>query len=377
MKLDANKEIFFSLLKAGLWEREVKILAGSNVDWGQIHRLAEEQSVVGLMAAATEQVKGMTIPQEWALQFIGEALVIEQRNKAMNAFVGKLMERLQGAGIRALLLKGQGIGQCYGRPLWRTCGDVDLFLNEEDYAKSKDLLLPAASSVEKEHKKKKHQGMTIDGWVVELHGRLYSGLSSRVEKVMDDIRQDTFCDGQVRSWMNGKSPIILMKAENDAFYVFTHILGHFYKGGIGLRQICDWCRLLYTYKETLNHELLESRIKKAGLMTEWKAFGELTVKYLGMPVEAMPLINSSNAQEFKKFKRKADRIMEFVMMSGNFGHNRDMNYYSKYPYLMRKCISMGRRISDLFRHARIFPMDSLLFSVSIINNGIRSAVRGE
>lgn len=377
MKLDANKEIFFSLLKAGLWEREVKIPAGSNVDWGQIHRLAEEQSVVGLMAAATEQVKGMTIPQEWALQFIGEALVIEQRNKAMNAFVGKLMERLQGAGIRALLLKGQGIGQCYGRPLWRTCGDVDLFLNEEDYAKSKDLLLPAASSVEKEHKKKKHQGMTIDGWVVELHGRLYSGLSSRVEKVMDDIRQDTFCDGQVRSWMNGNTNILLLKAENDAFYVFTHILGHFYKGGIGLRQICDWCRLLYTYKDSLNHELLESRIKKAGLMTEWKTFGALAVKYLGMPVEAMPLINSSNAQEFKKFKRKADRIMEFVMMSGNFGHNRDMNYYSKYPYLMRKCISMGRRISDLFRHARIFPMDSLLFSVSIINNGIRSAVRGE
>ena len=387
MELDANKEFFFSLLKAGLWEREVKIPAGSNVDWGQIHRLAEDQSVVGLMAAATEQVKGMTIPQEWALQFIGEALVIEQRNKAMNAFVGELIERLQEAEIRALLLKGQGIGQCYGRPLWRTCGDVDLFLNEEDYAKAKELLLPNASSVEEEHKKKKHLGMTIDGWVVELHGHLYSGLSSRVEKVMDDIRQDTFAGGQVRSWMNGKSPILLMKAENDAFYVFTHILGHFYKGGIGLRQICDWCRLLYTYKDTLNHELLESRIKKAGLMTEWKAFGALAVEYLGMPVEAMPLLRSSstseaakpitNAQEFKKFKRKADRIMEFVMMSGNFGHNRDMSYYSKYPYLMRKCISMGRRISDLFRHARIFPMDSLLFSFSIINNGIRSAVRGE
>lgn len=375
--MNTNHETFIKLLQAGLWEREVKIPAGSNVDWGQIHRLAEGQSVVGLMAAATEHVKGMTIPQEWALQFIGEALVIEQRNKAMNAFVGELIERLQEAEIRALLLKGQGIGQCYERPLWRTCGDVDLFLNEEDYAKAKELLLPNASSVEEEHKKKKHLGMTIDGWVVELHGHLYSGLSSRVEKVMDEIWQDTFAGGQVRSWMNGDTKILLLKAENDAFYVFTHILGHFYKGGIGLRQICDWCRLLYTYKDTLNHELLESRIKKAGLMTEWKAFEALAVKYLGMPVEAMPLIDSSNAQEFKKFKRKADRIMEFVMMSGNFGHNRGMCYYSKYPYLVKKCISMGRRISDLFRHARIFPMDSLLFSVSIINNGIRSAVRGE
>lgn len=377
MKLEANKKIFFSLLKSGLWERETLIPENSEVNWEQIHSLSEEQSVVGLMAAAIEYVKGMTIPQEWALQFIGEALAIEQRNKAMNAYVGELIERLQEAGICALLLKGQGIGQCYERPLWRVCGDVDLFLNEEDYAKAKDLLLPSASSVEEERIREKHLGMNIDGWVVELHGHLYSGLSSKVERVMDAIRQDSFSGEQVRSWMNGDTKILLLKAENDAFYVFTHILGHFYKGGIGLRQICDWCRLLYTHKGTLNHELLESRIKKAGLMTEWKAFGALAVEYLGMPAEAMPLLEGLNVQEFKKFKGKADRIMEFIMMSGNFGHNRDMSYYSKYPYVMRKCISMGRRISDLFRHARIFPIDSLRFSFSIINNGIMSAVRGE
>lgn len=133
MDLEAKKKIFLSLLKVGLWERGTKISAGSEVEWEKILRMAEEQSVVGLMAAATEHMKGMTVPQEWALQFIGEALAIEQRNKAMNAFVGELMERLQEAGIRALLVKGQGIAQCYERPLWRTCGDVDLFLNEEDY----------------------------------------------------------------------------------------------------------------------------------------------------------------------------------------------------------------------------------------------------
>ena len=76
-------------------------------------------------------------------------------------------------------------------------------------------------------------------------------------------------------------------------------------------------------------------------------------------------------------KRKADRIMEFVLKTGNMGHNRDMSHFSKYPYLIRKCISMSRRISDLINHARIFPLDSLRFFPRIMFNGVVSTMRGE
>lgn len=55
---------------------------------------------------------------------------------------------------------------------------MDLFLSEDNYERAKELLIPLASTVEEEYKREKHLGMTIDGWVVELHGRLYSGLSS-------------------------------------------------------------------------------------------------------------------------------------------------------------------------------------------------------
>ena len=76
--------------------------------------------------------------------------------------------------------------------MWRACGDVDLFLSEENYAKAKEILVPLATSVEKEYEREKHLGMSIDGWVVELHGRLYCGLSSRIERELDDVLQDTF-----------------------------------------------------------------------------------------------------------------------------------------------------------------------------------------
>ena len=190
-------------------------------------------------------------------------------------------------------MKGQGIAQCYEKPLWRSSWDVDLLLSDSNYEKAKSLLAPLATSVEEENKYTKHLGMIISGWEVELHGNLRSELSCKIDRGLDEITKDVFFGGNVRSWMNGKTQVFLMGPENDAIYVFTHILQHFFKGGIGLRQICDWCRLLWTYKESLNHDLIESRIRRMGLMAEWRVFAVMAVEYLGMPVEAMPLYHST------------------------------------------------------------------------------------
>lgn len=369
-----NQQAFFALLRAGLWaEPERQVSVASPVDWDEIYRLASEQSVLGLVLAGIDCLPNdQRPPKVELLQWIGEIQMLEQQNKEMNAFIVELIEKMRIAGIYTLLVKGQGVAQCYERPLWRSCGDVDFFLSEDNYQKAKDYLIPLANKVDPEGEYSKHLGMTIDPWVVELHGSLRCGLSGRVDKVLDEIRDDIIYGGNVRFWMNGNTQVFIPGVDNDIIYVFTHILNHFYKGGIGLRQICDWCRLLWTYRDSLNYGLLEQRIKSAGLMSEWRCFATLAVEYLGMPVDTMPFYSNS-----LKWKKKADRIMEFILKSGNMGHNRDMSHYSKYPYLVRKCVSMDRRIGDLYNHARIFPVDSLKFFPRIMFNGVRSAMRGE
>jgi len=374
---NTNTKAFFELVRAGLWEKEVRLSNYENIDFAEVYRLAEEQSVIGMVAAGIDYVVDVKVPQVWALQFAGQTIQLEQRNKAMNVFIAGLIDKLRKENVYALLVKGQGVAQCYEKPLWRCSGDVDLFLSDENFQRAKSYLLPLASSVEEEYVREKHLGLTIDGWVVELHGHLYSGLSSRVERELDKLQENTFYGGQVRSWMNGQTQIFLLKAENDVFYVFTHILQHFYKEGVGLRQVCDWCRLLYTYRDSLNYGLLEQRIKRAGLMSEWKAFYALAIEYLGFPKDSMPLLDVRSKKEDVRWRKKADRIMEFILKSGNMGHNRDMSHFSKYPYLIRKCVSMGRRIGDMINHARIFPLDSLRFFSRIMFNGVRSAMRGE
>ena len=376
-RMDNNTKALLSLVKAGLWEKGTESLPPEEIGYEEVMRLADEQSVVGLVTAGLERAIDLKVPKPYVLQFAGQSLQLEQRNIVMNKFIAKLINELRNAGIYTILLKGQEVAQCYEKPLWRACGDVDLFLSDDNYEKAKAFLIPRASDVEKEYAREKHLCMTIDGWVVELHGHLYSGLSSSVEKELDRLQKDTFYGGQVRSWMNGQTQIFLLKAENDAFYVFTHLLQHFFKEGVGLRQLCDWCRLLYTYRDSLNYGLLEQRIKRAGLMSEWKAFGALAIEYLGFPKDSMPLLDVRSKKEDVRWRKKADRIMEFILKSGNMGHNRDMSHFSKYPYLIRKFVSMSRRISDLINHAWIFPLDSLRFFPYIMFNGVRSAIRGE
>ena len=374
---ESSIDAFFALIRAGLWEgTDVNLNLNDNLEWGEVYQLAGEQSVVGLVTAGIERFKffhlNLHLDQELLLQMIGEVQIIEQQNKAMNQFIEKIVEEMREAGIYTLLVKGQGIAQCYERPLWRASGDVDIFLSDDNYRKAKDLLMPWASSIDEEGLTNKHLGLTIDSFAVELHGTLYGGLASRIDNTLDDIKNSAFYEGKVRFWTNGRTQVFLLAADEDVVYVFTHILQHFYKGGIGIRQICDWCRILYRYRSELDLRLLKSRIKRMGLMTEWKAFGAFAVDYLGMPVEAMPFYSPDT-----KWSRKADKICSFILEVGNFGNKRDMSYFNEKSYFMQKVISLGRRCGDLISHAKIFPIDSLKFFPNILFNGLKSAARGE
>ena len=369
--LSNNEQAFFALLKAGLWERGVQFLPYEQIDFSAIQELAEEQSVVGLIAAGIEHVVDTKVPKIEFLQFIGQSLRIEEQNKGMNQFIGVMVDKMKMGGINTLLVKGQGIAQCYERPLWRSCGDVDFLLSDDDYEKAKTFLAPLATSIEPENLYEKHQGMTFDSWLVELHGNLYCGLSHRIEKGVEDIKNSIINGGKIRSWMNDSTPIALPRADEDVLIIFTHFLKHFYRGGICIRQICDWCRMLWTFGNTINKELLEKRVRKMGLISEWKAFAALSVDYLGMPAKAMPLYDSS-----RKWNEKAERIVDFILTSGKQENNLNIDKFHEYPFFIRKAISLRIRCVDLFCHSKIFPWDSFKFLPFILFNGFREAIRG-
>lgn len=314
--MDKNLNAFFALLRAGLWEKDIWLSDYNRIDYNAVQRYAEQQGVVGLVAAGIEHIQDIKAPQAVVLQFIGHTIQLEQHNQAMNAFISVLVEKMRQSDIYTLLMKGQGVAQCYERPLWRASGDVDFLLSDSNYKKAKELLLLLSSGNKNEEKYSQHLGMSIDSWYVEIHGSMRTGLSGRVDKVVDKVQKNVFFGGNVRSWNNGGTTIFLPAPDNDVFFVFTHFIKHFYKEGMNIRQICDWCRLIWTYRESLNQGLLESWIRRTGLMAEWKAFAAFAVDYLGMPTEAMLFYDS-------KFKVQGTKLIEHIMKGESSGKIRD------------------------------------------------------
>jgi hypothetical protein len=343
--MNNTQTVLLELVKTGFWGNgNLDIRIEGTTDWQEVYRLATEQSVLGLVLQGIDwfKVQGskLNIPQVLLLQWIGEVQMIEQRNKAMNQFVAELVEKMRTADIYAILVKGQGVAQCYEKPLWRPSGDVDLLLSEVNYKKAKELLLPLSSSNKNEERYSQHLGMSIGQWYVEIHGSLRTGLSAIVDKEVDAAQDSVFIGGNVRSWDNNGTLVFLPAPTEDVFLVFTHFIKHFYKEGMSLRQVCDWCRLLWTYRESLNYGNLVLWINKAGLMKEWQAFYNLANRYLGMPD-----LDSRLMAHNSRFDKKAEKLMEFIL--GGYS---------------------GNKVKDTLQIAKIFPWKALRYSPSIFLN---------
>lgn len=381
MSLDNSHKIFFELLKAGLWggQRTVQefksLKVQDSVDWEKVYLLAQEQSLQGIVLQGVEELRAknieLNVPKVLLLQWIGEVQVIEQRNKEMNAFIAELIEKLRNQDVYTLLVKGQGIAQCYEKPLWRTCGDVDFLLDKENYEKGKKFLSSIAQEVHNENDFDDHFSVILDGWDVELHGSMRSMLPEKTDAFIDDIQKEAFEQNKYRVWNNNGTEILLPNPDDDVIFVFTHILKHFFHYGIGLRQVCDWCRFLYTYRDSLNYGLLESRLRKMRLMSEWKAFYNLASRYLGMPD-----FGSGLTVHDSRFDKKADRVLAFILETGNFGHNRDNSRYGKSGATVQRLLSLWQHTCDSVRHFFIFPVDAIRIWCRMFSLGVVDAFKG-
>ena len=331
MKRDKTIDAFFALLRAGLWGREITLSEIGKIDFKLLYDLSEQQAVIGLIAGGLEHVVDTIIPKDIALQFAGQALQLERQNAAMNVFIHDLVEKMREEGIESLLIKGQGIAQCYERPLWRVSGDVDLLLSEGNYNRAKDYLQPLSHGSKPERQYSKELALSIGSWIVELHGTQRTGLSNRIDKEIDAVQDDIFNCGNYRTWINDKTKVFLPGVNEDVFLVFTHFIKHFYKEMIGIRQICDWCRLLWTYRDQIDVRLLKQRLHNAGLITEWRAFATVAVDYIGIPKDAIPLYCEETL-----WRKKGNRIAKHIVKR-----------------------SVDGRLSSALASCKIFPLNTI------------------
>lgn len=397
--MTAVENQFLNLLRSGLWatDPDPKLFA-VGTDWEAIWQIAKEQTVTGLVADGmtrlfnTGGLSPALMPSDrLRMTIISTVLQTQARNRLLDEKAARIMAALRDSGIAALLVKGQGVAQHYVDPSHRSSGDIDILLSPANYHKAKTLFDPSGSNAAKEGKSNLHYEVDFEGVDLELHGSVRGGISHRMNRLLDKWFERHVDDGATRIWQSQYGAVEVPSCDFDAIYIFFHFFNHFLSEGQGLRQICDWARLLYDCHGSIDTVALQSDIKSLGLERGWRVFACLIVDILGCPPDVVPLYDP-------KYYPKALQALRCCFITGNFGHRQeslrqkalarkrktntsdiagDVKGYGRETFFQRKinsyCLSIGR----LSRTFRIFPGESLSGFVNYTLSGIGRVVKGQ
>jgi hypothetical protein len=370
--MTSAESLFFALLRSGLWGSSPALPEAepSLEDWKKIYGLSMAQTVVGLVTDGAAACPAGFVPKAVSLKLMSSLVSTEKLNSVLNSNVSRFVSLLEEHGVQPVLVKGQAVAQCYIHPGGRMPGDIDLVISPSQYEAAKAVIAPIADEVGIESAFNLHFGAMFGELELELHGTVRTSLGRRINDVLDAAQAGLHKEGGCRFWDCLGTQVRIPSIDFDALFIFTHLLQHFYCGGLGLRQLCDWARVLHTHCGSIDLALLESRLAKMGLLDEWKAFVLFLVRYLGLPQEEAPLYD-------ERFSAKADKLWRYIERVGNFGRSKRLRDRSKDPYLIRKIESLAVNSQDFFHHLSIFPLDSLRFFWQYFKIGTRAVVRGE
>jgi hypothetical protein len=359
-----TKEQFLLLLRIGLWggEANPENFPTESTDWKGLYKLAEQQTVVGIVYDGLSTLPLELQPDQHLLRkWYIHVLRIENSHNVLNKTLVEIFSLYEEAGFTPILLKGQGIAQCYRNPSHRNCGDIDVFVGEKDY-KQVNTYCAKKNIITNGEESNKHFEFYYKGISIENHrivARMFNQFSNKHlanavnEWFPNKVRHIDICDKEIS----------LPPVSFDSVFILIHATNHFIAGGVGLRQLCDWSRLLHTYSKEIDRGVLGKKIKELGLERIWALFGYISVNYLGLPVDEMPFYSDVSA-------KKAEKALVCIFKEGNFGHLTK----SAEPkmFLIKKLFRARYTIGRLSKVITIFPRETFIFFIVYLYLGIKS-----
>ena len=349
-------ELFYSLLRVALWGENHDLNDLPSVkELLKVVRIAKAQAVLGLVSnevLVNEKLSNLLREEDKAKlkYFVMNNLSVSQM---LNNTLVSIVLELRKHGIDPVLLKGQGIAKYYQIPELRQCGDIDIYVGQENFAKTCEVI--GAMSTPEDHQgdipSLKHFHTRIGHAFIEIHRYTDVYWPRQYDRVYQKI-SDAGMHSDLVPLDFGGVPVMSPSVDFNIFFIFNHFWHHFIADGVGLRQLCDWVRLLHVNHGHIDLDYLSDVLCKMNLMEEWQVFGYIAVNTLGLPSDEMPFYDS-------KCKRKAEKVLDLIMLEGNFGkenlrgHNRPKGYFAG------KLYSFSKRFKRNFRVLRIFPLKSI------------------
>ena len=179
-RMERIQEIFFFLLRRGLWGEEQPVQENlfplSSSEWDLIYRLSRKHTLQGIIYDGIVGLPaGCQPPKMLLIHWTVEIDKWERINRHQQQILSRLQILFsQPPAIPFELIKGPAISCFYRNPLHRVCGDLDLyFCGKEQVEAANKRIEQTGIRVER--------GMTgdsaylINGALIEQHARLFAG----------------------------------------------------------------------------------------------------------------------------------------------------------------------------------------------------------
>ena len=335
-----NEILMLNLLKSALWntKADLSLFNSKDIDWQGILSIADMQGVISLVASVIRRLEDQGLKEEFlpndiinkcvTLQFA----VIKQTSSVVPT-IESVVQKLKEAGINPILLKGHGVANYYLKPEFRYCGDVDLYLGDENVDKAVETLKTYSDFKNDSQDNEKHYNMMWQGVEIELHRTAIDLVDTRQINLLYKWTEEELHSSRNRKTKIGNTMVTVPSELFDAIFVLFHLWWHFVHGGTGIRQFCDWTMCLYRVGDKLDESKLKLLLKEFGMLDVWQVFGHVAVEQLGLPKEKFPLYSKR-----KKFVGR--KITALAMEYGNFGQEH-------YKYMVIDSVKRGVIIHKL------------------------------
>lgn len=315
--MSRSTHLLFELIRVTIGRQNSLSRNPSSDEWQGLYGLCLKHAIAGVTFAGVRKLQqnGVNIPSEVYWQWLGLVSQVQQRNEVMNAHCVEACNKLQQAGFKTCVLKGQGVAQLYesGLSMLRQSGDIDLWV---DGGMKKALVWARTNYGDVAFDYINAHVPMFKETEVELHWRV-----SSMNNLIKNLKIQNWIKKNKNELLNttielpnevGSIPVPSLTL--NRYYILLHCYNHIFSEGLGLRQIMDLYFVLAqecfdkakdsVFKKFFLDSLVLRRFASAMMWIMGYVFGLEREKMLCEPDE-----------------KEGRYILNEVMQNGNMGHH--------------------------------------------------------
>ena len=303
------EKLFFELIQVAIGRSDALSRIPSAKEWCALYGLAVKQAMAGVCFCGIQRLpkeQVVHLPKQLMMQWFALAEQIKQQNALVNTRVCELQRLLEADGLRACVLKGQGIAELYNLNLdlnmYRQSGDIDVWVDVERdeiirYMKARYTCGKAVIH---------HIDVEVfDDVPVEVHflpSYAYFLPRYRAYKRFFKAYKD-------ECFVSSGLGFCVPSLRFNVVYLLMHIFRHVFHEGIGLRQLMDYFFLLKNFNVNLDLNV-DRWLRELGLLRFAGAVMYVEREVFGLQKENMICEPDEKAGRF---------LLDEIMRAGNFG----------------------------------------------------------